>query len=85
MYVPDNLATKPPKMRDLLEQVASKTKDKWKLMGFTLNLEQGQLNTISPNCTDSILCYTLKYSLHVKRHNQHPSLGQPLLRLLSHQ
>ena len=53
MYVPDNLATKPPKMRDLLEQVASKVKDKWKLMGFSLNLEQDQLNTISQNCTDS--------------------------------
>ena len=58
MYVPDNLATKPPKMHDLLERVASKAKDKWKLMGFALNLEQDQLNTISQNCTDSVLCYS---------------------------
>ena len=62
MYVPDNLATKPPKMRDLLEQVASKAKDKWKLMGFALNLKQDQLNTISQNCMDSVLCYSEVFS-----------------------
>ena len=57
MYVTDNLLTKPPEMLDLLERVACKAKDKWKLVGFALNIKRHQLNTISQN-QNSIQCYS---------------------------
>ena len=59
IYVTDNPLTKPPKKRDLLKQVGSKARDKWKKVGLELDIQQDQLNTISERCNgDPILCYS---------------------------
>ena len=57
-YTTDNPLTKPPKMRDLLTQVASKARDKWEVVGLALGIKQDQLNAFSEKRKNVILCYS---------------------------
>ena len=50
--------SKPPELRDFLNQVASNAKDKWRMVGLALDIKQHQLNTISDKFQNPILCYS---------------------------
>ena len=52
-------------MRDLLERVAAKAMDKWDMMGFVLNIDQHQLNTITHQ--NPVRCYSTVFSLWEKK------------------
>ena len=54
-----------PKMKDLLNQVASKAKDKWKIVGIQLEIGQDQLNTIKHS--NPIECYSEIFELWKNR------------------
>ena len=46
---------RPPKHRDLLNKVAARARDKWKMMGVQLNIPMDQLNAMT--ATEPISCY----------------------------
>ena len=54
---------KPPNILDLLNKVACKARDKWKMMGLALGIELNQLNSFSKQYdADPIMCYTEVFS-----------------------
>ena len=61
------MLSKPPKMRELINKVASKAKDKWKKIGLQLDIEPHDLNAISSREQDPILCYSEVFSLWKRR------------------
>ena len=46
---------RPPKHLDLLNKVAARARDKWRMMGLQLNIPMDQLNAMT--ATDPISCY----------------------------
>ena len=46
---------RPPEYLDLLNKVAARARDKWRMMGLQLNIPMDQLNSMT--ATDPISCY----------------------------
>ena len=64
------LLDNPPKDKDLLDKVASRAQDKWKLVGVQLEIGSDQLNTIQNQNLNPIVCYSEVFRLW--RRKGHP-------------
>ena len=65
LYHTGDPLSRAPSMRDLLERVASNSRDKWYMMGLLLNVRQDQLKTITHE--NPVLCYSEVFSLWEKK------------------
>ena len=52
-----------PKLTELLDKVAAKTRDKWRMVGLQLNIEPNQLTAISRSHQDAMNCYREVFTL----------------------
>ena len=52
-----------PAISDLLNLVAARANEKWKLLGLQLKLSLQQLNSIEEKCKQAILCYAEIFQL----------------------
>ena len=64
-YLPDPL-DKPPDIRQLLRTVASVARDKWRLVGIELGIEDEQLDYISME-GNPIICFSKVFSQWKKK------------------
>ena len=62
-----NPLDRPPKISELLNQVAAKATDKWKMIGYQLDIEHHHLKSISKNNEDDLDCYAEVFSLWQRR------------------
>ena len=64
-FLPDPL-DKPPDIRQLLRTVASVARDKWRLVGIELGIEEEQLDLISKE-ENPIICFSKVFSQWKKK------------------
>ena len=56
-----------PKRTDLLDKVAAKARDKWKMVGEQLSIQPNQLMAISRNNQDAMDCYRDVFTLWMNK------------------
>ena len=75
LYLLDDPLNEPPKMKDLLERVASKALDRWIVLGLELNISYHELRLIERNNRYPISCFAEVFNIWERRSNH--SFGPP--------
>ena len=57
LYLLDDPLNEPPKMKDLLERVASQALDKWRVLGLELKISYHELRLIEMDKRYPIVCF----------------------------
>ena len=63
IYLLDDPLNEPPKMIDLLERVASRAIDKWRVLGIQLNISSHQLHSIERSERYPDLCFAKVFDI----------------------